>query len=511
MTLAERTSVILRPNPQRVLARLFIPGEEHLIVGKSRAKEVVARCMNLSESTVQETFATTIARFGHRHRELEDQLLIHFCAVENLVDPSEPELSRERKMLIGAYFTQEYSFESAAYFNPSMVAHPDQSGLSSGYLRIIMSVRAVGEGHISSLVFRSGIINPIGEILIDSSPHYANAHAKRNSVLNTHVVKQTALASGCDDERLDLVLGLLPSKFTPADLEVAMSQVIPMPQPDSEPDPVRAVLQSIGQSGYEINFSDKTPISEQVLWPTSPDERGGIEDARWVHFTKPDGSTSYVATYTAYDGQAVTTRVFETQNFRNYTSTNLTGSAITNKGVALFPRTIDGKYLAMSRWDRESNSIAFSDDGYHWDKATTIQVANQPWEIVHIGNCGSPLETEYGWIVITHGTGPMREYCLGAILLDLQDPTKVIGRLSQPLLSANADERNGYVPNVVYSCGGLIHNGTIFLPYGFSDFGTRIATVNVAELVDAMLTNGPDKVEVLAGNVNEKSPNGLAI
>ncbi len=510
MTLAERTSVILRPNPQRVLSRLFIPGEEHLIVGKSRAKEVVSRCMNLSEDVVQETFATTIARFGHRHRDLEEQLLVHFCAVENLVDQSAGEITRERKMLIGAYFTQEYSFESAAYFNPSMVAHPDQSGLSSGYLRIIMSVRAVGEGHISSLVFRSGIINPIGEILIDSSPHYATSHTKRSSVLHNHVVKQTAISSGCDDERLDLVLGLLPNKFTPADLEVALSQVIPMNQSETEPDPVRAVLQTIVQSGYETNFSDKTPISEQVLWPTSPDERGGIEDARWVYFTKPNGTSSYIATYTAYDGHSVSTRVFETENFCNYTSTNLTGSAINNKGVALFPRTINGKYLAMSRWDRESNSIAFSDDGFHWDKATTIQVANQPWEIVHIGNCGSPLETESGWIVITHGTGPMREYCLGAILLDLEDPTKVIGRLSQPLLSANADERNGYVPNVVYSCGGLIHNGTIFLPYGFSDTGTRIATVNVAELVEAMLANGPIGNETPAGSLNENVPNGLA-
>lgn len=510
MTLVERTSVILRPNPQRVLARLFIPGEEHLIAGKSRAKEVVERCMNLSEPTVQETFTTTIAKFGHRHRDLEEQLLVHFCAVENLVDSGAGELSSERKKLIGAYFTQEYSFESAAYFNPSMVAHPDQSGLSSGYLRILMSIRAVGEGHISSLVFRSGIINPIGEILIDSSPHYATSHAKRNSVLNNHVVKQTAVASGCDDERLDLVLGLLPSKFTPADLEVAMSQVIPMKQADSEPDPVRTVLKSIMHSGYEINFSDKTPISEQVLWPTSPDERGGIEDARWVHFTKPDASKSYLATYTAYDGHSVSTRIFETENFRNYTSTNLTGSAITNKGVALFPRTIGGKYLAMSRWDRESNSIAFSDDGFHWDKATTIQVANQPWEIVHVGNCGSPLETEYGWIVITHGTGPMREYSLGAILLDLVDPTKVIGRLSHPLLSANMEERNGYVPNVVYSCGGLIHNGTLFLPYGFSDFGTRIATVNVAELVDAMLTNGPERIDSLLATSTESFPKGLA-
>lgn len=484
--LAERTSVILRPNPQRVLSRLFIPGEEYLITGTSRAKEVVGRCLALSEAQVIETLKSTLARYQGRHRQFEEQLMLHFSAVENWLEPGEAQISDERKMLIGAYFTQEYSFESAAYFNPSMVAHPDQSGLSAGYLRIIMSVRAVGEGHISSLVFRSGIINPIGEILIDSSPMYATAHAARSSILHNRVLRQRAIESGLDAERLDLILGLLPSKFTPADLEVALAQVIPMQHDGETAEHIRLVLQNIVQHGYEVTFSEETPISEQVLWPTSPDERRGVEDARWVKFTNDDGSSHYLATYTAYNGQDVSTRIFETKDFRSYASTNLSGKAITNKGVAMFPRKVGGKYLALSRWDRESNSIASSVDGYHWDEATTIQVASQPWEIVHIGNCGSPIETESGWLVITHGTGPMREYSLGAILLDLEDPTKLIGRLEAPLLTANAEERNGYVPNVVYSCGGLVHNETLFLPYGFSDTGTRIATINVAGLIAAM-------------------------
>ena len=488
--LVERTSVILRPNPQRVLSRLFIPGEEYLIAGTSRAKEVVGRCLALSESEVQETLKNTLTRFQERHRNLESKLMLHFSAVENWVEQSDAPLSDERKMLIGAYFTQEYSFESAAYFNPSIVAHPDQSGLSAGYLRIIMSIRAVGEGHISSLVFRSGIINPLGEILIDSSPQFATSHAVRSSILHNRVLRQRALESGLDAERLDMVLGLLPTKFTPADLEIALAQVIPVERDGETAAHIRSVLQNIVQHGYEVTFSEQTPISEQVLWPTSPDERRGIEDARWVHFTSPEGKTTYIATYTAYDGQNVCTRMLETEDFRRYTSINLSGNAITNKGVAMFPRTIDGKYYALSRWDRESNSIAISDDGYHWETATTIQAASQPWEIVHIGNCGSPIETEHGWIVITHGTGPMREYCLGAILLDLADPTKVLGRLTAPLLMANAEERNGYVPNVVYSCGGLIHNGTLFLPYGFSDTGTRIAKVNISDLIAAMLGSG---------------------
>ena len=301
MSLVERTSVLLRPNPARVLARLFIPGEEYLIAGTSRAKDVVARCLSLSELAVQETLTATLAKYGYRHRDLEGQLLTHYSAVENWVDTKGTPISKERKLLIGAYFTQEYSFESAAYFNPSIVAHPDQSGLSSGYLRIIMSVRAVGEGHISSLVFRSGIINPIGEILIDSSPHYATTHALRNSILNNRVVRQSAIESGLDSERLDLVLGLLPNQFTPADLEVALAQVIPAQQSQSTVDHVRSVLQNIVQNGYELTFDKRTPISEQVLWPTSPDERRGIEDARWVKFTNPDFTTKYLATYTAYD------------------------------------------------------------------------------------------------------------------------------------------------------------------------------------------------------------------
>lgn len=485
MTLIQRSSIILRPNPHRVLSRLFIPGEEELIRGTSRAQSVIDRCMNLSEEVVAETLKDILMRFGDRHRDLSEQFQLHFSAVESLLDP-EAEISFERKSLIGSYFTQEYAFESAAYFNPSMVAHPDQSGLSFGYLRIIMSIRAVGEGHISSLVFRSGIINPAGEVLIDSSPKYATTRAHRYSVLRNRLVRQVAVEVGMDTGELDLVLGMLPDKFTPEELDVTLSQLNLTHYMDSTLNPVADILQKIARNSYEVDFDPSVIISEQVLWPTSADERRGIEDARWVHFTEPNGDTIYRATYTGYDGAGVNSRVFETHNFSNYSSTNLSGNAISNKGVAFFPRTIGGKYMALSRWDRESNSIALSDDGYYWNEAVTFQEAAQPWELVHIGNCGSPLETEAGWLVITHGTGPMREYCLGAILLDLEDPTKVIGRLDQPLLVANAQERDGYVPNVVYSCGGLIHNGTLFLPYGFSDKSSSIITANVADLVSSM-------------------------
>ena len=487
MNLIQRSSIILRPNPHRVLSRLFIPGEEELIRGTSRAQSVIDRCMNLDESVVTTTLKDTMTRFGDRHRNLSEQFQLHFSAVENLVD-SEAAISIERKLLIGSYFTQEYAFESAAYFNPSMVAHPDQSGLSVGYLRIIMSIRAVGEGHISSLVFRSGIINPAGEVLIDSSPKYATTRAHRYSVLRNRLVRQVAVEVGMDTAELNLVLGMLPDKFTSEELDLTLSELNHNRSADSMLNPVAEILQKIAHNTYEVDFDPSVIISEQVLWPTSADERRGIEDARWVHFTEPNGDTIYRATYTGFDGVGVNTRVFETHNFSNYSSTNLSGKAISNKGFAFFPRTIGGKYMALSRWDRESNSIALSDDGYYWNEAVTFQESAHPWELVHIGNCGSPLETESGWLVITHGTGPMREYCLGAILLDLEDPTKVIARLDDPLLVANAQERDGYVPNVVYSCGSLIHNGTLFLPYGFSDKSSSIVTANVMELVASMRT-----------------------
>ncbi len=486
MIVAQRTGVVLRPNPQRVLSRLFIPGEEELIRGTSRAQNVLKRCLVLSEEQVVQTLELTLARFNERHRNLRSQLELHYAAVEGLIETNQ-EISDARKMLIGAYFTQEYAFESSAYFNPSIVAHPDQSGLSYGYLRIILSVRAVGEGHISSLVFRTGIINPAGELLIDSSPRYATTHAKRYSALRNRHVRQVAIEAGIDISELDLVLGMLPDKFTPQELDVTLSQLNLTDHATTSLITIADVLHKIAGSSYEVDFDAGVRLSEQVLWPTAADERRGIEDARWVKITEDNGDAIYRASYTGFDGQAVTSRVFETHGFRNYSSTNLSGKAIANKGLAFFPRKVNGKYLALSRWDRETNSITYSDDGYHWNDSKTFQEARQPWELVHIGNCGSPIETPEGWLVITHGTGPMREYSIGAILLDLDEPTKILKGLDYPLISANAEERDGYVPNVVYSCGSLIHNETLFIPYGFSDNCTGVATVNVPELLDSMV------------------------
>lgn len=484
MDIVDRTDIVMRGDPHRVLCRLFIPGEEELIRGTSRARELVARCMALTEEQVHETLERTLLDFSSRHRNLERHLQEHYAAVETLVEGTGT-ASPARRTLIGAYLTQEYAFESTAYFNPSLTIHPDQSGSQSGELRVIMSVRAVGEGHISSLVFRTGTLRPDGDILIDPPSRFASTRATRFTALRSRVLHQAATDAGIDSADLQFVLGMLPDTFTPEDL-ISRLNALPHPTPVEDHALLTELLQSLSTSSYEVDFDPSTDLSERVLWPTSTDERRGIEDARFTRFTDERGSVLYRASYTGFDGTRVVSRILETEDFRIFTSMPLSGIAVRNKGVAFFPRLIEGTHMALSRWDRETNSIAYSSDGYHWDDYVTFHVATEPWELIHVGNCGPPLETDDGWLVLTHGAGPMRRYVIGAVLLDLQDPTKVIATYPGPLIAPQEDERNGYVPNVVYSCGGLIYRGTLVLPYGVSDCATRIARINVDALLGRM-------------------------
>lgn len=484
MDIVDRTDIVMRGDPHRVLCRLFIPGEEELIRGTSRARELVARCMALTEEQVHETLERTLLDFSSRHRNLERHLQEHYAAVETLVEGTGT-TSPARRTLIGAYLTQEYAFESTAYFNPSLTIHPDQSGSQSGELRVIMSVRAVGEGHISSLVFRTGTLRPDGDILIDPPSRFASTRATRFTALRSRVLHQAATDAGIDSADLQFVLGMLPDTFTPEDL-ISRLNALPHPTPVEDHTLLTELLQSLSTSSYEVDFDPSTDLSERVLWPTSTDERRGIEDARFTRFTDERGSVLYRASYTGFDGTRVVSRILETEDFRIFTSMPLSGIAVRNKGVGFFPRLIEGTHMALSRWDRETNSIAYSSDGYHWDDYVTFHVATEPWELIHVGNCGPPLETDDGWLVLTHGAGPMRRYVIGAILLDLQDPTKVIATYPGPLIAPQEDERNGYVPNVVYSCGGLIYRGTLVLPYGVSDCATRIARINVDALLGHM-------------------------
>ena len=484
MDIVDRTDIVLRGDPHRVLCRLFIPGEEELIRGTSRARELVDRCMAMSEQQVEATLEQTMLDFGARHRHLERHLLEHYSAVASLVEGAEG-ASAGRRILIGAYLTQEYAFESTAYFNPSLTIHPDQSGTDSGDLRVIMSIRAVGEGHISSLVFRTGTLRPDGEVCIDPPSRFASTRATRFTALRSRILQQSAMEAGIDSSDLQFVLGMLPDTFTPEEL-IARLNALPHPASLEDHQALSEIIQALSTSSYEVDFDPSTDLSERVLWPTSTDERRGIEDARITRFTDDRGQVLYRATYTGFDGAKVVSRILETEDFRMFTSMPLSGIAVRNKGVAFFPRLIDGAYVALSRWDRESNSVAFSADGYHWDDYTTYHVATEPWELIHVGNCGPPLETESGWLVLTHGAGPMRRYVISSVLLDLEDPTRVLATYPGPLISPQEDERSGYVPNVVYSCGGLIYRGTLVLPYGISDCATRIARVDVGQLLGRM-------------------------
>jgi len=486
MSIMKRSSLELRANPNRVMSRIFVPGDEDLIRGSSRADGVIQRCLLLSEAKVDEVLKRTIAAFEFRHRDLIAQFELHFAAVAGLVTEVES-LTENRKLLIGAYLTQEYAFEATAYFNPSMVLHPDQTAVNEGCIRFIMSIRAVGEGHISSIVFRTGIVTASGDVTVDPEPIHATTVAKRYGILRNKFVMQLVIEAGLETDDLALVLGMLPDKFSLEEFEVSLAQIHVMREGRMNADAVLERLREVTRSSYEVDFDVATELTERVLWPTVATERHGMEDARWVLVEEPDGSTCYRATYTGFDGQQVSSRVLETNDFRRFTSMELTGPSVANKGVAFFPRQVGGKYMALSRWDRETNSITTSDDGYHWNDSHTFQEALRPWELVQIGNAGSPLETPEGWLVITHGAGPMREYTLGAVLLDLEDPKIVRAILPMPLLTPVAEERNGYVPNVVYSCGGLIHNGILILPYGFSDSGTRFATIGVNELLAQMM------------------------
>lgn len=486
--LVQRSDIVFHANAQRVMSRVFIPGEEELIRGVSRARELVDRCLALPETTVESVLASTLERYQDRHRDLRQQFENHFSAVAGLVG-DEAVLTEARRLLIGAYFTQEYAFEATAYFNPSIVEHPDQTHLPQDCLRFVMSIRAVGEGHISSVIFRTGVIGPEGMVQVDEASPYATTEAHRYTVLRSALVKQEVIDRGLETEELDLVLGMLPDPFTPEELDVGLSQLHSMRPPDPEFDKLTDGLHQVVRSSYAVEFDESLDLSERVLWPTAPNERRGMEDARWVRFVDGD-SVLYRATYTGFDGASVSIRVLETTDFRVFSSMDLSGVAAANKGVAFFPRKVAGRYLALSRWDRESSSIAWSENGYHWEALSTIQEPARPWELVHVGNCGSPMETEEGWLVLTHGTGPMREYVMSALLLDLDDPSIVRGSLDSPLLTAESQERNGYVPNVVYSCGGIIHAGKLVLPYGFSDSGTRIAIVDLDELLHELLRTG---------------------
>jgi len=485
--LLTRSELRLKPDPSRTLGRLFVPGQETLIQGESRATPVIDRILGLTEQDVEQTLTRTMARFRDGYRDLPQTLEDNFSLVAHRVGAGR-EIGAARRQLIGAYFTQEYALEAAALFNPSMVKHPDQSGCQPGEVRFVMSLRAVGEGHLSSIEFRTGIIGADAAIRFDPPGRFLVTGRTRPVRYDRRLFQNKLTEYGQHDENTRLLWSILPPRFTGAELEAALTE---LSRQNVTPGHSTALVDRVrwmAASNYAVEFGADHALAERVLWPTAPDESHGMEDARFVLFT--DGAdATYYATYTAFDGAQVAPHLLETSDFRTFTSSQLSGPSASNKGMALFPRRIGGRYAALSRWDRESNGITYSDDAHDWSQARTFQSPARPWELIQLGNCGSPIETPTGWLVFTHGVGPMREYAISVVLLDLAEPERLIAALPEPLLVADDSEREGYVPNVVYSCGAMRHGDIVVLPYGCSDSSVRIATIDLPLLLERLTSS----------------------
>ena len=483
--LVTRLDVRLLPDSSRVLANLFVPGLEIHQNRGSRASGVLARILDLSEETAEATLADVRARFRDRHRDLDGILAAHYGRIAHRI-PDGVTLSDARKALLGAWFTNEFAIEGAALFNPSLVAHPDQSGMPEGSVRFVMSLRAVGEGHISCIEFRTGVWSAEGTLTVDDPGPHVESGVVEPTWYDRELFGAKLADEGLDAESEWFLLGRLPPRFHERDLEAALFALSGQRETRAGAGRTSDLARRIVQSSYEVTFAAESTLAERVLWPSAPTESKGLEDARFVRFTSDSGEVGYRATYTAYDGANIAPQLIETSDFAHFRVSQLAGPAARNKGMALFPRTVGGRHFALSRHDRENTAIASSADGRWWGDPKTLHGPDQPWELIQTGNCGSPLETEAGWLVLTHGVGPMREYAIGALLLDLDDPTKVVGDLGEPLLRPAEDEREGYVPNVVYSCGGLLHGGKLLIPYGVSDSAVAFAVVDVPLLLERM-------------------------
>ena len=478
---AKRIGPTLVPNRSRVLMRPFYPSSDDI------ARRVVARVMALPDEEVARLLGRVLGEFADRHERVEQFFRNRFAQVRHYLGETwEP--SAERQALIGAHFTHEYSPESAALFNPSIVPHPDQSGLSRGALRFILSLRATGEGHISSITFRMGTASAQHRItLVPPVPFVTEPERVPNPAYDKKLFASKLQEAGMQNEFSQRVLDQLPEAFILDDLYHVLTVKRRQTDPaDATADRAARGILLLAESNYEVRFAPGSQVSQRVLFPSTASQSNGIEDARFVRFENDDGSFAYYATYTAYDGKMILPQLLETPDFLHFKFNTLNGPAVQNKGMALFPRKINGHYAMLSRQDDENILIMFSDNIHFWAEPRLLLSPVQPWEFIKLGNCGSPIETEAGWLVLSHGVGAMRKYCLGAFLLDLNDPTRVIGRLREPLLSPNEAEREGYVPNVVYTCGALLHGRELIIPYAMSDSATSFATVSLDEVLGAM-------------------------
>ena len=478
---AKRRPSTFRAEKSRVITRSYIPGPDH------RVRKVINRVMRLSGEEITTLLEEVLQDFSDRHRNFKEILERNYLKIEHCV-PDNGAITLEMRLLIGAYFTCEYSVEAAALFNPSIVLHPDQKEHPEGSVRFIMSFRATGEGHISSIEFRSGQIDKDGSILFDPISNYVETpelHEDKLYYKHLFGLKLTEMVA--TNEATSHLLGGLGDEFTYDQIMASVAELESRTDFDQthKKDAIEMAMW-LAKSNYEVKFHPDHRISERVIFPVSENESRGIEDARFVRFTDDDGSVIYYATYTAYNGFVILPQLITTKDFVTFKINTLNGKAVQNKGMALFPRKIGGKYVMLSRQDGENNHIMFSENINFWQESEIFQTPTRPWEFVQIGNCGSPIETSEGWLLLTHGVGPMRKYSMGIELLDLDDPSRIIGRLDEPILVPTSEEREGYVPNVVYSCGAIIHNNELIIPYAIADQRTSIATVSVPDLLSLM-------------------------
>jgi predicted GH43/DUF377 family glycosyl hydrolase len=465
----------------RVITRPHIPDESH------RISRIIGRIMDMPDASAKDLMAKILRDFSIRHEDIHHIFKKHLDRVKDFL-PGNVVLNDVQKGLIGAYFTKEYAIEAAALFNPSIVPHPDQTHLEKGSLRFVMSLRATGEGHVSSIVFRSGVLNRHNTFCFDPVSEFVETpDLKKDPVYIRSVFQQKLDEMKAGNEISAYVLGRLPEEFTFKELIEQIRSLKKCPQfSQVKQKAAFSVITWLADSNYEVDFHADHRISERVIFPVSRNESRGIEDARFVQFFDDNQEATYYATYTAYNGVTILPQLIETRDFIHFKIRTLNGDAAQNKGMALFPRKIKGQYAMLSRQGGENNHIMFSDNLHFWQTSRVIQEPEQPWEFIQLGNCGSPLETDKGWIVLTHGVGPMRQYCIGAILLDLENPARIIARLDEPLLTPDEKEREGYVPNVVYSCGSIIHHKELVIPYAMSDINSGIATVSVKDLLNHM-------------------------
>jgi predicted GH43/DUF377 family glycosyl hydrolase len=483
--LVNRIPLRLDPDPTRVILQYLNLHSEY------RIKNLLSKVKSLSEDEVAAILLEVVNEFESRHPYYEkpqdgfvsgkshfkEALLENFERVRGNIENSS-EVTKMRQLLIGAYFTKEYSIESAALFNPSMVPHPDQTNLEKGKLRFVISLRATGEGHISSIEFRTGTLNVNNEIHLDGNGQYTvTPNKKNNRITKKFIEDRTKNIADFNAAVLDS----LPEDFETNELQVLIEKINAESLEGS-------VLANLIDSNYDVKFNHKGPLYERVIFPTAKCEVMGMEDVRFVNFIDENNSCFY-GTYTAYDGTSIKSQLIETTDFVDFKIRSLYGQSVNDKGMALFPRKINGKYAMISRQGGEDISIMFSDNIHFWNQSKKLQVPLKHWKFTQIGNCGSPIETEYGWLLLTHAVGPLRKYVMSASLLDLEDPSQVLGSLNEPLMTPNDAEREGYVPNVLYTCGAMVHNEELILPYAMSDSSTGFATIPMDQLLNKLLNS----------------------